>query len=102
MEHSVVQLNDLSDEILMIILKDMCKSEVLYFLIGVNQRFNTTAHDPIFTNHLTLLRHADGFIYPSTDSMLDRFCLQILPKIHHKIKWLDLESSSIKPFSSCY
>ncbi|CAF4381930.1 unnamed protein product, partial [Rotaria sp. Silwood2] len=28
--------------------------------------------------------------------MLDRFCLQILPEIHYKIKWLDLESSSME------
>jgi hypothetical protein len=28
--------------------------------------------------------------------MLDRFCLQILPKIHHKIKWLNLESRSME------
>ncbi|CAF5041222.1 unnamed protein product, partial [Rotaria sp. Silwood1] len=28
--------------------------------------------------------------------ILDRFCLQILPEIHHNIKWLDLESSSMK------
>ncbi|CAF3245281.1 unnamed protein product, partial [Rotaria sp. Silwood2] len=28
--------------------------------------------------------------------MLDRFCLQILPAIHHHIKWLNLESSSMK------
>ncbi|CAF4359978.1 unnamed protein product, partial [Rotaria sordida] len=27
---------------------------------------------------------------------LNRFCLQILPSIHHKIQWLDLESSSMK------
>ncbi|CAF4574058.1 unnamed protein product [Rotaria sp. Silwood2] len=30
------------------------------------------------------------------DPILDRFCLQILPEIHHKIKWLNLESSSIE------
>jgi hypothetical protein len=28
--------------------------------------------------------------------MLNRFCLQILPEIHDKIKWFDLESSSMK------
>ncbi|CAF4739499.1 unnamed protein product, partial [Rotaria sp. Silwood2] len=27
---------------------------------------------------------------------LDRFCLQILPSIRHKIKWVNLESSSMK------
>jgi hypothetical protein len=28
--------------------------------------------------------------------MLDRFSLQILPEIHHKIKWLVVEATSMK------
>ena len=28
--------------------------------------------------------------------MLDQFCLEILPSIHHKIKWLYLESTSME------
>jgi hypothetical protein len=28
--------------------------------------------------------------------MLDQFCLQIIPEIHHHIKWLNLEPSSIE------
>ncbi|CAF1359427.1 unnamed protein product [Rotaria sordida] len=41
-------------------------------------------------------RSSNGDIYPLAKSILDRFCLQILPKIQHKIKWLNLESLSIK------
>ncbi len=36
-------------------------------------------------------------IPPLSDPMIDRFCVQILPKINHKIKWLDVESSSMEP-----
>jgi hypothetical protein len=32
------------------------------------------------------------------DSMLHRFCTQILPKIHTKIKWLNLEPVSMGRF----
>ena len=97
MEHSSVELNDLPDEILMIILKKLSNVEVLYSLIGVNKRLNTIVHDSIFTNCLTLMRcFSDDSIYPLPDPILDRFCLQILPEIHHKIKWLNLESSSMK------
>jgi hypothetical protein len=32
---------------------------------------------------------------------LDRFCSQILPKIHHKIKWLNLESSIMNDILLC-
>jgi hypothetical protein len=35
-------------------------------------------------------------IDPLPDSILDRFCSEILPEIHHKIKWLNLESLSMK------
>ncbi len=30
------------------------------------------------------------------DSILDRFCSHILPEIHKKIKWLELESLSME------
>ncbi|CAF4935521.1 unnamed protein product [Rotaria sp. Silwood1] len=97
MEHSMIQLDDLPDEILMMIFKNMCQVDVLYSLIDVNQRLNTIVHDPIFTTHLTLLEHfSDGSIHSLTDTMLDQFCLQILPKIKHKIKCFDLEPLSME------
>jgi hypothetical protein len=96
MEHLSIKLNDLPDEILIIILKKLYNVEVLYSLIGVNKRLNTMAHDSIFTSHLTLTYFLDKFIYPLPDPMLDRFCSQILPSIHHKIKSLKLESTSME------
>ncbi|CAF1194198.1 unnamed protein product [Rotaria sordida] len=39
---------------------------------------------------------SNGLLYQFTNTILDRFCLEILPKIHDKIEFLDLESSSIK------
>jgi hypothetical protein len=96
MKHSSVELNDLPDEILMIILKKLFNVQVLYSLIGVNKRLHAIVHDPIFTNCLTLMRcGSDDSIDPLPDPILDRFCLQILPEIHHQIEWLNLESSSM-------
>ncbi|CAM4801113.1 unnamed protein product [Rotaria magnacalcarata] len=97
MKHSTIQLGDLPDEILMMILKNMCQVDVLYSLMDVNQRLTSIVHDPIFTNHLILLKHlSDGSICSLTDSMLGQFCSQILPKINPKIKCLHLESSSME------
>ncbi|CAF2779841.1 unnamed protein product [Rotaria sp. Silwood2] len=97
MKHSSVELNDLPDEILMLILKKLYNVQVLYSLIGVNKRLNKFVHDSIFTSHLTLMRcFLDDTIDPLPDPILDRFCLQILHEIHHKIQWLNLESSSMK------
>ncbi|CAF5097090.1 unnamed protein product [Rotaria sp. Silwood1] len=96
MAHSLVQLNDLPDEILMIIFKNLDNDEVLYSLIGVNKRLNTFVHDSTFTSHLTLMRRfSNNTIHPLSDTIIDRF-LQILPSIHHKIQWLDVESSSME------
>ncbi|CAF0737613.1 unnamed protein product [Rotaria sordida] len=36
------------------------------------------------------------FAYPLSDLVLDRFCSHILSKIHQKVKWLDIESSSME------
>jgi hypothetical protein len=107
MAYSCVQLNDLPAEVLMIIFKELPNIAVLYSLIGVNKRLNKIVHDTIFTNCLTLMTFVSShlivrksissyFIYPLPDPVLDRFCLQILPEIHDKIKSLYLEPSSIE------
>lgn len=96
MEDVSIKLNDLPDEILIFILRKLYDVDVLYSLIGVNKRLNTIAHDSIFTSHLTLTYFLDDITYPLSDPMLERFCSQILPSIHHKIKWLNLEPTSMQ------
>ncbi|CAF3164839.1 unnamed protein product [Rotaria sp. Silwood2] len=97
MEHLFTELNDLPDEILMMIFKKLTNTEVLYSLTGANKRLNQIVHDFTFTNHLTLMISlSNGSTYPLSDPTLNQFCLHILPKIHDKIKWLDLESSSME------
>ncbi|CAF1514089.1 unnamed protein product [Rotaria sordida] len=90
MEYSCLGLNDLADEILMIIFKKLDNIEVLYSLLGVNQRLNKIVHDSVFTNSLFLFNELRN------DMIRDRFCSKILPEIHDKIEWLHLESSHMK------
>ncbi|CAF3716106.1 unnamed protein product [Rotaria sordida] len=102
MERLSVKLNDLSDEILLLIFKKLDNTEVLYSFIGVNKRFNKLVHDSIFTNHLTMTRCSSNGSFDRLDNqILDRFCSQILPSVHHKIKWLDIESSSMEDVLLC-
>ena len=97
MEHLCIQLTDIPDEILLLILKKLSNIEVLYSLLGVNMRFEKIASDPIFTEHLSLIkRSTNGVIVPLDDPIFGRFYSKILPKIHHKIKWLDLEPLSME------
>jgi len=100
-------MDDLPDEILMIIFKKLDNITLLYSLIGVNIRLHKIVCDSIFTNRLTLVNFVPQrlimerplslyFTYSLPDPMLDRFCLQILPKIHEKVKRLDLEPLSME------
>ncbi|CAF0765299.1 unnamed protein product [Rotaria sp. Silwood1] len=92
MEDLCVRLTDMPDEILLLILNKLTNIEVLYSLIGINIRLDKIVNDPIFTEHLTLMRRSsNGVINLLDDSILKRFYSEILPKIHYKIKWFDLE-----------
>jgi hypothetical protein len=48
---SCVQLNDLPDELLIFIFKQMNNVEVLYSLFNVNERLDSILQDSIFTNY---------------------------------------------------
>jgi hypothetical protein len=98
MQSSCVELNDLPDEILLMIFKKLNNLEVFYSFQGVNNRLNRIIYDPILTSHLNFLTWSSNKLINrfSSNIILDRFCLQILPEICTKIKWLDLESSSMK------
>src|SRR5277367_5992375 len=92
MKDLLVQLDDLPDEILMQIFKKLYNNEVLYSLIGVNQRLNRIVHDTIFTRGLCLLEYLpdNKCASPLPDPILDRFCSKILPEIGHQIESLFL------------
>ncbi|CAF2082051.1 unnamed protein product [Rotaria magnacalcarata] len=95
MPGSSVELNDFSDEILPLIFKKLEKAEVLYSFLGVNQRFTRLVHDSVFTNRLTLTKGvADGLFDRLDNQKRERFRLQILPSIRHKIEWLGAQGEA--------
>ena len=101
MSNSLFRLDHFSDEILLIILKNLQNDQVLYSLMGVNQRLNRLVYDSFFTNHLTLInRSVTNFVSPLSEKVLHRFSSEILPEIHHQIQWLNLESSSMEEILS--
>ncbi|CAF1613392.1 unnamed protein product [Rotaria magnacalcarata] len=80
MNRSNVRLLDLPDEILLIILKKLNNIDVLYSLLDVNNgRLNILAQENTFTNILKFPRRY-------TYALIDRFCIDILPRIHHNVK----------------
>ncbi|CAF1037687.1 unnamed protein product [Rotaria sp. Silwood1] len=62
-------------------------------------RLNKIIYDQTLTTSLTLFRWSSDVydvIYSLNDTIIDRFCLEILLKIHYKIKWLNIESLSME------
>jgi hypothetical protein len=95
MEDSLIRLNDLPDEILMMIFKKLDNFDVLYSLIGVNKGLDTIAKDSTFTKCLTL-EIPDNHLKQFSDTVLKRFCFEIVPKIHYEIQWINVESSHME------
>jgi hypothetical protein len=95
MNRSHVHLLDLPDEILLIILKKLSNIDVLYSLLNINNaRFNILAQQKIFSNILNFVSIDNiSSIY---QLKLDRFCIDILPKIHHNVKYIIIEPVSME------
>ncbi|CAF1064472.1 unnamed protein product [Rotaria sordida] len=92
MNQSDIGLLDLSNEILLIILKKLDNIDVLYSLFGINnQRLEILLQDDVFANTLNLATTSS-----ITDLKLERFCTYILPRSNHCIKKLILETTSME------
>jgi len=98
MNRSNVTIVDLPNEILLIILKKLDNMDVLHSLWDVDtQRLNMIVQQKTFTNTLNfLVTTLTDDILSIADSILDRFCNNILPKIDHNVKSLILESGSME------
>ncbi|CAF5105961.1 unnamed protein product [Rotaria magnacalcarata] len=85
MNQSNVHLLGLPNEVLLIILRKLNNIDVLYSLLDINnRRFDILAQDKIFTDVL-------NFVDIDNMSLIDRFCIDILPRIHDNIKSIILE-----------
>ena len=85
MNPSNVHLLDLPNEILLIILRKLNNIDVLHSLLDINNgQLDILAHEKMFTNVL-------NFVHTHNISLIDRFCIYILPRIHHNIKYFILE-----------
>jgi len=93
-----VHLLDLPNEILFFILRKLDNIHVLYSLLDINnQRLDIIVQQKTFTNNLNFVSiSADDDISSISDPILDRFCSDILPRIHLNVKSLILESTSME------
>jgi hypothetical protein len=94
-----VHLLDLPNEILFFILKKLNNIDVLYSLLDIdNQRLDIIAQDQIFINILNFasISQFTNEISSISGSIIDRFCVDILPRIHENVKSLAVESVSMR------
>ncbi|CAF1197568.1 unnamed protein product [Rotaria sp. Silwood1] len=98
MNQSNISVLDLPDEILLIILKKLDNMDVLYSLLDVdNRQLNIIAQENIFTNTLNfVLTTFTNDISSMSDAIIDRFCKNILPRIHYNVKSLIVDSLSME------
>ena len=91
-------LFNLPNEILRFILKKLDNMDVLYSLLDVdNQRLDIIAQENAFTNTLNfVLTTSTDDSFSLTDTIVDRFCTNILPRIHHNVKFLIIDSVSME------
>ena len=83
---------ELPDELLLIILKNL-NIKTLHSLIGSNSRLDQIICDPFLTNEINLIKFDDDDSCDQVNAFIDRFCLDILPIIHHRIKSLKVQST---------
>ncbi|CAF0933832.1 unnamed protein product [Adineta steineri] len=91
-DNSCISIVDLPDEILLSIFNKLSNFDVLYWLVGVNIKLDNIARDRKFTQSIDLTSISSSEKDdPKTNAILDRFCLDILPRIHNNVKCLTID-----------
>jgi hypothetical protein len=86
MSDSTINIVHLPDEILLTIFNKLSHIDMLYSLVGVNRKLDTVAYDINFTRTVDLTMASSNQM---NDSLINnRFCMQILPRIHHHVECL--------------
>src|SRR5438067_13561248 len=91
-----INILDLPDEILLIIFNKLHMIEMFQSLVNVNQRFDRVVIDPFYIRHLDLT--IEPFLNvnsPANNEIFDRIRTKILPRIHHNVTKLTVESLSM-------
>ncbi len=90
---SIVNIVDLPDEILLHILKKLDNFDVLYSLVGVNEKLDRLACDINFTRLVDLMTIESNRTTDSrSNAIIKRFCMEILPRIHDKVESLTVQA----------
>jgi hypothetical protein len=99
MKQDNVHIFDMPNEILLFILKKLDNMDVLYSFLGINdQRLDIIAQEQIFSDTLNFAPTSQytNEISSISGSVLDRFCNDLLPRIHQNVNSLIVEPLSME------
>jgi hypothetical protein len=92
-----VNILDLPDEILLIIFKKLNNIDLLYSLVGVNQKLDKVACDIRFTKEVNLTTISPNDTSDSRlNAIVDRLYTHILPRIHNNVGSLSVQASLLQ------
>ncbi len=94
-----VHILHLPNEILFLILSKLNNIDVLYSLLNIgNQRLDNIVQHPIFSKILNFvsISHSTDEVSSISTTILDRFYVDILPRIYNNVKSLIVESVSME------
>jgi len=97
MNNSIISIVNLPDEMLLTIFNKLNNIDVLYSLVGVNQKLEKVACDINFTRAVDLATMVSNKDADSrSNAILDRFNVRILPRIHENIECLTVQAFSLE------
>lgn len=97
MNRSITSIIDLPNEIILTIWDYLNQIDILHSFIGINNRFNKLARRIFYNCSIQLIQtNSEGGICSLPDSILDRYCFDILPQLSSDIQCLTLEPQSME------
>ncbi|CAF4193149.1 unnamed protein product [Adineta steineri] len=89
-----VHILDLPDEILLTIFNKVSNIDLLYSLMGINEKLDRITSDSMFTKDVDLTTvSSNGTNDSKLDIVVDRFCTYIFPRIHNNVESLGIQAS---------
>lgn len=95
MSLSNAPLMKLPDELLLIIFKRLKTIDILYSLFGLSIRLDRILRDPCFLNEINFIE-LNNYTSTQLETMIDRFCLEILPNVSDLITCFKLQSTLLE------
>ncbi|CAF1409157.1 unnamed protein product [Adineta steineri] len=89
-----IYILDLPDEILLTIFNKVNNTDLLYSLMGINEKLDRITCDNMFTKDIDLTTvSSNGTNDSKLDIVVDRFCTYIFPRIHNNVESLGIQAS---------